>query len=190
MARKTGRKRHTAPRRRTAVQRAAAPRRRARHTRRNPPASMKGIVGMAQTAAVGAAEVLAGKVAVRKLRGLAGQKAGTLFGSIIEAAAGIGGGLLVGRMVNREFGERFAIGGFLAPMETLVQQMGIPHISDSLGDDGYELTGDLGYVVADDDDDSLAGLEDVNVLGDDDDLAGYVGGGDGLGDYVDADENQ
>jgi hypothetical protein len=141
---------------------------------------MKGIFGFAQNAAVGAAEVLAGKVIVRKARALAGQKPGTLLGSLIEAGVGIGAGMLASRMVNREVGERIAMGGLLAPMETLVQQLGIPHVSDSLGDDGYELTGDLGYVVADDD-----SAYDGGALGDEDDLAGYVGGGDDLGGYVD-----
>lgn len=144
---------------------------------------MKGLFGFAQTAAIGAGEVLAGKIIARKVRGLAGQKPGTMLGSIMEAGIGLGAGLLVSRLVNRDAGERVAMGGLLAPMETLVQQLGIPHVSDSLGDDGYELTGDLGYIVADDDDDG-------DKLSDEDDLAGYVGAGDGLGGYVETEYDE
>lgn len=186
MARKKRKARRAAPRRNVA--RVAAPkRRRARHTRRNPPAAIRGILALAEHAGVGAFQVLAGKIGVRKLRGLAGQKAGTLLGSLMEAGIGLGAGMLVARMVSPLAGERVAIGGFLAPMETLVQQLGIPHISDSLGDDGYMLTGDLGYVVSDDR--TADGYNGRNVLGDDDDdLAGYVAAGDDLGDAFVANE--
>ena len=91
----------------------------------------------------GAGGVLAGKIVVRKTRGLLGMKAGTIIGSVVEAAAGLAAGLAV-QTVSPRYGALVAIGGVLSPMETLVQQLGIPHVSDSLADDGYLFGGDSG----------------------------------------------
>lgn len=79
---------------------------------------------------------LGGEVSVRKVRGLAKQAPGTLMGSVIEGVTALLGGFLISR-VHLEAGKAFAQGGLSAPIRTFVQNRGIPHISDSLGDDGY-----------------------------------------------------
>jgi hypothetical protein len=131
-------------------------------------AGLRPVVPFTIDATVGAAEVIAGKVIARTVRGLTGQQPGSIFGAGIEFVAGITAGLLVAT-VNREAGERVAIGGVMAPMETLIQRMGIPHISDSLGDDGYYITGTT-----------------VGEVGESGGVGGYVegAGSDGVGGYV------
>jgi hypothetical protein len=115
-----------------------------RHYRHNPPAFRVGaIVTFGKDAVIGAGEVLAGKIIARKSRGMLGQKPGTVLGSVIEATVGIIAGLGVSRL-NAKAGAMVAIGGVLSPMETLVQQLGIPHVSDSLADDGFLFGGDSG----------------------------------------------
>lgn len=144
------------------------PRRASRH-RRNPAGfNVRSIVPFAVRAGIGAVEVMAGKIVVRKVRGLVlKQKPGSIFAVLAEAGMGLVGGMLLSS-VNRELGERFAIGGVLAPMETLVQNLALPFVSDALGDDGFML-GD-GVTV-----ESVSGFDDV---------AGYVGNGGGLAGYV------
>lgn len=117
---------------------------------------------------INAATAIGGKIWARKARGLAKQQPGTLVGSIIEAAVGLGTGLAVASFGFPVVGEMLALGGVMAPMETGIQQAGIKHISDSLGDDGYYIGGDSGI-----------GLISAYP----DDYAGTVGDED-LGDYV------
>jgi hypothetical protein len=162
-------------RRAAPVKRRKSPRlHRVRSYMRNPRGHVP-VVSFIMDAGIGAAEVLTGKVIARKVRGLAGLKPGSVMGSGVEALVGLIAGYGVATFINREAGERIAIGGILAPMETLVQRAGIPHISDSLGDDAFQLSGDLGYIVAEDRD-ALQGGRDA-ALGDDDGLGGYIGGG-------------
>lgn len=148
MSRKKGRRRssgrHT---RRNPVAASNPPRRHhrsaRRHYRHNPPIGFKNVVPFALQSVTGAGGVLAGKIIVRKTRGMLGQKPGTIIGSVIELAAGLAAGLAV-QMVSPRYGSLVAIGGVLSPMETLVQQLGIPHVSDSLADDGFLFGGDSG----------------------------------------------
>lgn len=168
MARKrTTKKRHT---RRRAVTRAHAPKaahhtRRRRHTRRNPVgvrarsigAALKNLPAFALHSGIKAGGALAGVVAARKLRGLTGQKAGSMVGSLIEAGVGIVGGALVST-VSPSLGEGIAVGGVLAPLMTFVQNQKIPHISDSLGDDGYLIGGDTGVTLVSAYPDDYAGV--------------------------------
>ena len=157
----------------------------ARRYRRNPPRGglLGDLVPFASDAAMGAVGVLGGKILARKVRSLAKQGPGTLLGSLVEAATGVVGGLLVSN-VSPAWGERIAVGGLLAPMETLVQQLGIRGISDTLGDDGFIVGGDSGVdlVSAYDDGDSLAAGDLAGYLPTDDGnsqggtLAGYVYG--------------
>lgn len=148
MSRKKGRRRssgrHT--RRNPAAAASNPPRRHRgarRHYRHNPPIGLKHVVPFAVQSFTGAGGVLAGKIIVRKTRGLLGQKPGSIIGSVIELTAGLAAGLAV-QMVSPRYGALVAIGGVLSPMETLVQQLGIPHVSDSLADDGYLFGGDSG----------------------------------------------
>ncbi len=123
--------------------------------RRNPPASARrtaarrvrgaGVRGILRTAPhfaiealMGAAVVTGGKIVARKVRGAVfGKQPGTIVSSLIEAGVGLAGGLALCMLGHESLGADFAKGGFQAPLETTVQQFGIPHISDSLGDDGY-----------------------------------------------------
>lgn len=133
---KTKRRRHTG--RHT---RKAGHHRRYRH---NPPKFSVGrVVAFGKDTVIGAGEVLAGKIVARKTRGLLGQLPGTVLGSVIEAVTGIVAGLAV-QTINAKAGAMVAIGGVLSPMETLVQHLGIPHVSDSLADDGFLFGGDSG----------------------------------------------
>lgn len=169
MARKRRRRRGSrAP---VGVARRNPPRSRRRRFRRNP-AGLRGIVPFVTTAAVDAAESLAGIITARKVRGMMiGQQPGTIMAALVEAGVGIAGGLVLSR-VNANLGARFAQGGLLAPMMTMVQQARIPFVSDSLGDDGFVLGDGLGAYIGDDD------------------ISGYVGPGgaerigDGVGDYA------
>jgi len=162
-------------RRRSSAPAAITRRRSHRRTRRNPPGLLGDLVPFASEAAMGAVGVLAGKVGARKVRGMMGQGPGTLLGSMMEAGAGIVGGLVLSSF-SPEWGARFAIGGVLAPMETLVQQLGVKGISDTLGDDGYLVGADTGV--------DLVSAYDDGALGDGDELAGYIAGGDGAGEEV------
>lgn len=150
MAAKKGHRKHHA-RKGPAASRINPPRRR-RHTRHNPmghksiAGKLKNLPHFAIHTVTGAGIAIGGKIAARKLRGLANQQAGTVLGSLIEAGVGLVGGLLIGH-VSPNAGAMFALGGVMAPMETGLQQLKIPHISDSLGDDGYYVGGDSGVTL-------------------------------------------
>lgn len=111
-----------------------------RHVRRNPRGfrlpSLSGVVPFAIEATTNAAAAIGGKVVARKARGLAGQAPGEVVGSAIELGVGLVGGLLL-RGFHRRLGTMFATGAIMAAGETALQRMNIPHISDSLGDDGF-----------------------------------------------------
>lgn len=147
-------------------------RRRVSRARRNPSGVMNGIVPFVQEAAIGAATVLAGKVIARKGRGMMKQQPGTLLGSLMEAGIGLAAGLVVESIAPGR-GELVAIGGLLAPMETLVQQTGVPLLGDALGDDGFLLSDNGGVdLVSAYDDGEFAGYVE-----DGDRVAGYLGDG-------------
>ena len=118
----------------------------------NPPASEgSGAVGIRQAprflvgTVVNAAEVLAGILAARKVRSLAGFQPQTPVGSAVEILVGLGGGMLLSR-VNRNAGARFAEGAVLSVLLPYVANAGIPGVSATLGDDGLEL-GDVVQVL-------------------------------------------
>lgn len=120
-------------------------RRRRRSYRRNPRGfSIRGIGGQVMNGAVGAVQTLAGKAGVRIVRGFTPYTAGSAVGTAVEGVAAIGLGMFASRMFGPKIGERVMIGGFQAPIEAFVKQMGIPYVSEALGDDGisygtYEL---------------------------------------------------
>lgn len=116
--------------------------------------------------------VVAGVIAARKVRGLFKQEPGSLIGSAIEIATGLIGGLALS-MVNQRVGEGFAAGGVAAPVMTFVQNMKIPHISDSLGDDGYVIGDGTGLTLVSDHPDDYG-----TVVGDIAGRSSYVSGGD------------
>ncbi len=137
-------RRKTVRRRRRAAAPAKTTRRRYRRNPSGVRASLKNLPEFAMGAAIGAATSVGGVIAVRKVRGMLGKEPGSVMGSAIEAAAAIAGGLALSHFVNPRVGADFARGGLMAPMMTAVQQLGIPHISDSLGDDGFLIGGDTG----------------------------------------------
>lgn len=178
MARKRGKRRHASnplrSRRHSTTHRASAHRRRT--YRRNPPGlgrALKSIPHTAIAAGIGAVTIVAAKVAVRKVRGsIFKQAPGTLFGSLIEGGAAIAGGILLG-MWHPGLGEDFAKGGLAAPLETAVQNMGIPHVSDSLGDDGYVVGPGTGVTLVSAFPDDYAGVASGNGS---DNMGRYVSG--------------
>lgn len=122
--------------------------RRHRSYRRNPPARVaraRGISGavrelpaFALQSLVGAGVFTGGIIVARKVRaGVFKQQPGTIISSVIEAAVGVVGGLVLCMLGHEGIGSDFAKGGVAAPLQTTVQQLGIPHVSDALGDDGY-----------------------------------------------------
>lgn len=164
---------------------------RRRSYRRNPPrfgAALKSIPHTAIGAALGAVTIIGAKVAVRKVRGsIFKQQPGTMFGSIIEGATAIVGGVLLG-MWHPGLGEDFAKGGLAAPLETAIQNMGIPHVSDSLGDDGYVVGPGTGVTLVSAFPEDYAGLAAAGAGGSDN-MGRYVSGalpiqGGSLGAYV------
>lgn len=159
MARKRSKKRHTRRGRHTTRRRAATrtnppthARHRRRHVRRNPigvrsiGGKLRALPSFALHTAINAGVAIGGKIVARKVRGLAKQQAGSVVGSLIEAGVGLVGGALLST-VAPEAGAMFALGGVMAPMETAIQQLKIPHVSDSLGDDGYLIGGDSGVTL-------------------------------------------
>lgn len=119
-----------------------------RRYRRNPPARVaraRGIGGairelpaFAIQSLVGAGIFTGGIVVARKVRaGVFKQQPGTIVSSLIEAGVGIVGGLALCMLGHEGLGSDFAKGGVAAPLQTTIQQLGIPHVSDALGDDGY-----------------------------------------------------
>lgn len=178
MARKRKSTRRGAARRNTSravvVRHNAPVRRRRRHhsgfARRNPPAMLRNIVPFAIEAGIGAVRTTGGKVAVRTIRGLTKQDAGSVVGSAVEAVAAIVGGALISTF-HRGAGRDFAVGGLQAPLETTVQRMKIPRVSDALGDDGfylgdeYNLAGSPEYVGGYSPNELVAGEDPVYGLG-------------------------
>lgn len=154
--------------------------RRGRRPRRNPSgvnfrSIVPRVVGEVTTRVVDAGLAVGGKVGARLIRGKLGQKAGTVGGSLIEGSVGFVL-TVVGAVFPKARGivGPLAQGAYQAPIETIVQQLGIPHISDTLADDGYLLGDDVELVSALPGDESVAGY----VGGGGQSLAGYVNGGD------------
>lgn len=146
-----------------------------RHRRRhNPPGVMslvKSLPAFAGRAAINGVTVVGGVIAARKARGLLKQEPGSLLGSAIELATGLVGGALLAAYVNPRIGEAFAAGGVAAPVMTFVQNLKIPHISDSLGDDGYVIGDGTGLTLVSAHPDDYGPV----AVGD---SGGYVRGGD------------
>jgi hypothetical protein len=116
------------------------------HYRHNPPRGRSftsGLVPFAVDSLKGAGAVTLGEIIVRKVRSLVGQKPGSIVGSAIEIVTAIVAGKAA-QQVSSKYGSLIAYGGVAAPLRTVVQQMGIPHVSDSLADDGFLFGGDTG----------------------------------------------
>lgn len=115
----------------------ASSRPRARH-RRNPPTArtmFRELPGTIARTGIRAVEATSGVILARKIRGLAKQQPGTVVGSAIEILTGVGAGLgLV--FVNEDLAEHVMLGCFMAPIMSIVHGLNVPHLSDSLGDDG------------------------------------------------------
>jgi hypothetical protein len=157
------------------------PHRKRRRYRRNPPGGMlggltRGVVPFAVGSVLDAGEAIVGKVGVRTVRRLLKQEPGTMMGTVIEAGSAIVGGLLL-RGVNPRLGANFARGGVQAPMETLIQNLGIKGVSDQLADDGYYLGGDTGVTL-------VSAYPDSITDGGNGGMGRYVEGA-GMGQYVD-----
>lgn len=124
-----------------------------------------------------------GEVVVRKVRGSIFKMApGTVMGSSVEALLGLVGGFLLSRF-HEGAGIAFAQGAVSAPMRTEIQQLSIPHISDSLGDDGYVMGPGTGVTLIS----AYPGDYEGVVTGADGDrtLGRYVNGDQGtMGQYV------
>lgn len=192
--RKSGPRRARARRRNPAPAASNPPRRRRR--RHNPPSIgriVKGVPSFAMHTTMNAGVAVAGKIAARKVRGLFKStdkngvsqplQPGSVVGSVVEFITAQVGGLLLS-MVNPGLGAAFAVGGVMAPIETIVQQLGIKHISDSLGDDGYLVGPGTGVTLVSAYPDDYGGV--VGEIGQD--LGRYVGPGSSainpLGGYV------
>lgn len=122
----------------------------------------------AKHVAMMAVAATAGKIVARKVRGTVfNRQPGTLAGSAIEAAIGVGGGLALSGF-NAVLGEGFAIGGLQAPLETFIQQKQVKGVSDALADDGYYIGGNTGVGVV-----SAFPDDYSNTVGD---VGGYVAG--------------
>lgn len=150
--------------------------------RSNPPAfgkltryaSRPGPVGFAIRTVGRAGVGIAGEVFVRKVRGTVFKQApGTIVGSAIEALLGLATGYAIS-FAHEGAGAAWAQGAVAAPLRTELQQMAIPHVSDSLGDDGYVMGPGTGVTL---------------ISAFPDDYAGVVQGEDGdatLGQYMPA----
>lgn len=128
--------------------------------RDNPPSNVMGVVKstprfLLRGVGLGAFGVV-GKVGARKVRGMFGQGPGELVGSLIEVGTGVvvGSACRLIPVVGELMGEGILAGAVMAAGETQIQRLGIPHVSDSLGDDGYYVGGStgLGLVSAEPDD--------------------------------------
>lgn len=108
-----------------------------RRRRRNPSigASFRDIPNMALQGMIGAGQVIAGKGVARLVRGKLNIEGATTTGSIVEVGVGIAGAMFMRRRWPH-FAERFLIGAFIAPLETIAKQANIPYISVALGDEG------------------------------------------------------
>ena len=140
--RKSHKRRGSHKRRATAVAPARSNPPRHRRHRRNPPAFLGKLTNKIPRPvrfvfpAIGKAFVATGGViGARKVRGLLKQQPGTLFGAAIEILVAFGGGFLLS-MAHEPTGEAFATGALMAPIMSKLHDLQIPHISDSLGDDG------------------------------------------------------
>jgi len=127
-------------------------RHRRRGHRRNPPGFMalvKTAPAFAGRALISGVGVVGGVIGARKVRGLFKQEPGSVMGSVIEIATGLvaGFGVSLIHPMLRPLGEAIAAGGVAAPVMTFVQNLKIPHISDSLGDDGYVIGDGTGLTL-------------------------------------------
>lgn len=104
---------------------------RSRSYRKNPP----DMVGKLTSGAMGAAQALVGKTAVRVVPGMLGfQKAGNV-GMAIQVALALALGWAGDEFVSDELGHYLLIGGLMGPMEQLAVNLQIPMVSDALS--GY-----------------------------------------------------
>jgi len=138
---------------RHAARRSNPSRRRGHRSRfRRNPAGFKSLFPRVLNTAKNAALGVGGKVVARKVRNLTGQKPGTVVGSLVETGVSLGL-VALGTFVPKIAGitDPLAVGAMMAPIETAIQQFGIPGISDSLADDGFLLGADVELVSAYDD---------------------------------------
>lgn len=114
-------------RRRAAARRFAAPRRR----RRNPPRT--NLVTMLMDGALGAVEVIGGKVAVRAVPGFVGLPTAGNTGLAVQAALAVGLGWVVDMLAGPDVARMVLAGGLAAPLENVVAGLNIPVVSPAVG---------------------------------------------------------
>lgn len=96
-----------------------------------------GFVGTLMDGAVGAAQVLGGKVAVRLVPGFFGVAPAGYMGLLIQAGLGLGVGYAANMMFSRDTAKHVLYGALLAPTETIAKQLtaGIPMLSAAFADE-------------------------------------------------------
>ena len=120
-----------AKRRRRTVRKTAAKRRTTRR-RRNPPRTTD-LVGMLVDGALGAVEVIGGKVAVRALPGVVGLPTAGNTGLAIQAALAVALGWVTDMFAGPDVARMVLAGGLAAPMESVIAGANLPVISAAVG---------------------------------------------------------
>jgi len=129
------------PRRRASAQKAArsAPRSASgrflpRHgrRRRNPDGLGTDLVGMLVDGALGAVEVIGGKVAVRALPGVVGLPTAGNTGLAIQAALAVALGWVTDMFAGPDVARMVLAGGLAAPMESMIAGANLPVISTAV----------------------------------------------------------
>lgn len=111
---------------------AAAPRfASSRRRRRNPPRT--NLVNMLMDGALGAVEVVGGKVAVRALPGVVGLPSTGTTGLAVQAAVAVGLGWVVDMVAGPDVARTVLAGGLAAPLETVLAGLNIPVVSPAVG---------------------------------------------------------
>lgn len=120
-------------RRRSAVARSANPPARRRRHRRNPPSfSGRGIIQSLTQGVVDATWTLAGKIGVQLVSAQFPFDDGSMTDTAVEVGTAIVMGLVLPRFIGADRTRFVMAGGFLSPLETLVKQAKIPHVSNLL----------------------------------------------------------
>lgn len=159
-ARYFGKRKRNSPRRRKATAHAAAPRRRRRNPvkavshrrrrRRNPPVfSIGGLIQQATQGVVDGALVVGGKALARLASAQFSYADGSMMDTLIEVSAALVLGMVGPRIVGADRARFLMAGAFGSPIETLVSQAGIPHISPLLGAGPFPLSTSMYLNAAD-----------------------------------------
>ena len=136
---------------------------------------------------VAAAEGIGGKIGTRKLRALVTKSApGSMPATLWEILFAQLQGLVL-TFVQPELGFHWAMGGMMAPGETLLQQHSPSFVSSALGDDGFLIGPGTGVMlVSAHPADYTGAVKSPTALprGAPDNLADYVSGREQIADYV------